>query len=230
MKKINNILWKLLSVLVAILTNTAGVFADDDATEDSSSKTGKFFFCGSDKKNYYVKKCGNYDVGIDWLRTVTTIDGEIKSVFITNSDSFADNLSNFKRYINNAGTTNKTIFSNANVTADANEQLERLCSPYVNGIQNSFECAPCPNAGILDDKPSVTINYNDKSIVANTWKFYTIADCFLQEFSDNTGTFYYTDYSYKNVQHCYYNPNSSEITGTMENIQITTNQNISDEE
>lgn len=75
----------------------------------------------------------------------------------------------------------------------ASDLLTLLCTSDV-------ECAPC-EGGLVD---ATTYEYDSFSILANTWKFYTIADCYKEDFSDTTGSFNYVDYENKTIQ-CKYN-------------------------
>ena len=222
MRKIKNILWKLLGFVVAILTNTHS-FANaplrrplvTPAREQETVKTKRYYFCGANKKNQYVKRCGGSEVGINWLRSATNIDGDIVSItFSTSTKNSSETIENFKKYINSANNnTNITLtFSDVSESLNANDQLTTLCSPYnEDGTKKEIECATCPGAGILEEASYVDINYNENTVMPYTWKFYTIAHCFLNEYTDTEGTFYYQDTLTGEHEKCYYSPDTDDI-------------------
>ncbi|MBR5904734.1 MAG: hypothetical protein IKZ49_04365 [Alphaproteobacteria bacterium] len=218
MTKINNILWKLLGVIVAFLSNATGSsFADTD-----SIRTRRVSLCGKgDKSNYYIKSCNGKDVGINWLRSATTSNGVKTNVFsIDENNSLSVNTKNFRKYI--AAANKDELVNIQETTLDPRIQLKEICSPYQEGAQISIVCEACPNGGFIDAQekasPSVELNYNDNS-VAGKWVFYTIADCYLQEYSDATGVYHYIDTVNSGKEKCYYKPDAE---GYFE--QISTSQ------
>jgi len=222
MTKINNLLWKLLSVVIAFLSNATNCFADDEEI-----RIKHHGLCGNGNyKNYYVKSCNGKEVGINWLRNATTTNGEKTTVFLNETDqsAHAQNVENFRKYIRAASTETKTISINEEIL-NAEYQLKELCSPYADGnVKIPIVCEPCPNAGVTDgESPSVNLNYNDNSVIGN-WKFYTIADCFFREFTDEKGIYYFINEN-KEKTNCYYNPGTTGYYEKLSNSQNTSDEN-----
>ncbi len=96
----------------------------------------------------------------------------------------------------------------------AGDLLTLLCADTTNVV-----CATCPDNGVVDDS---LYQYDQYSIYANTWKIYTIADCYKYEFSNTSGTYsYYESETSQEPYKFYYNLSNGHTTGSPLHIPTT---------
>lgn len=128
--------------------------------------------------------------------------------------------------------------------------LKNICHP---ALTSAIKCEKCPNGATVPES-SVDLDENNLSF-ANSWRFHTIADCYMTEFKDSTGTYIYLpantpdderaieQITATNSEHCYYTPTTtseslngdeigtvvpgtiSSVKGTDANVQSITPKN-----
>ncbi len=240
MKHIHNVFFQLF--FVAIVFSCCGVYADDfsftiiggkpviswlgDTTYSnySNSTSGtKQQIC---PENQYVYGCGNYRIGFNWLKSATLTDPNPNaqpSTHTTKNYYISDDPMVLFKQMRNFfhGDAPSIKYNNNGNLADAplNDYrkdreviLQNLCNPLTSAT--AITCATCPN-GAKVHATTVQINDQDKKVVQNSWDFYTIADCYMDEFKDSTGTYVYVDdINNNNTRYeCYYtNTNPNAIT------------------
>jgi len=229
MNKFGNILWKIFTSLVVFSCRTP-----NDANADEYAQTHTLCRAG-----YYVSKCGDYNVGTNWLKgypesenavaisaameasaTVVTSRAGIRNSLISgivNSPNYYDysginNLKNLRYFFSNNG--DDIIYTTASGTRQIvqydtyksmrNNLLVATCNP----VDVQITCSQCPGIGTVPAS-TVDITYDSGLLVSGSWNFHTIADCYMQEFSDSTGIYEYVDNN-NNTQNCYY---ANDVSG-----------------
>jgi hypothetical protein len=89
-----------------------------------------------------------------------------------------------------------------------NGLLASICNP----AETEITCQKCPEDADVDESV-VGLDENDTP-VEDSWIFHTISDCYMNEFSDSTGTFEFVDPESETpnvAQNCYYN---IEVSGS----------------
>ena len=197
------------------------------ATTFSSEPTGTTVtIC---PEGQYVYKCGNYRVGFNWLKSATFPTQDNNNNNNNNNSVSIDTVTTNNYYIN--GTTlelfeqmrkffnqasNDTIEDINSLQVQATEYrqdreliLNSLCHPST----SSISCASCPNSATVE-ATTVELDGNNQTI-ERSWNFHTIADCYMEEFTDSTGTYNYVQPSTNNDSaKCYYtntNPDALSI-------------------
>jgi len=105
-------------------------------------------------------------------------------------------------YTTSSGTLQIVSYSEYKNVRDS--LLSAICNP----IQHQIVCSKCPGVASVPAS-TVDITYDSGLLVPGSWKFHTIADCYMQEFQDSTGIFEYVDDD-NTPQNCYY---SNEVAG-----------------
>lgn len=213
MSKTGNFLWKLFCALVVFFYHKP-----DDAHADTTTMKLCSF------PNQYVVSCKNYKVGFEWLKG-GTIDGAtirekaINTLTVPNYANSNFNLFSSKQKIDalkyffaQAGGNPESLqlpenYSMDNAADVAFNLLSLLCSE-----PSDVVCATC-DGGFVEDS---LYQYDETGIMANTWKFYTIADCYKFDFANQTGTFNYVDLTSNNPIKFYYKPDvaAAQLVGT----------------
>ena len=225
MNKLSNILWRFFTSMVVFSCRTP---ADANAEEYAQTHT----LC---RAGYYVSKCGEYNVGTNWLRgypasenavlvnasiqqsaqVAVSARAGIRNTLISgivNSPNYYDysginNLQNLRYFFGNddeqaivyttsSGTRQVATYSAYSDTR--NKLLTAMCNP----VSVQIVCSQCPGIATVPAS-TVDITYDSGLLVSNSWKFHTIADCFMQEFQDSTGIYEYVDDANR-TQNCYY--------------------------
>lgn len=171
----------------------------NDITEPSEQPSS-FTLCPSGQ---YVSKCGNYRVGFNWLKKSTfptpNAEGNETTVISTNNYYVDEQTDLFKQMqIFFGGDTESILAKNGdnpisnvppeNYIADRELILNYLCNP----VNSTVTCTACPNGADVDES-SVKLFGENNQIVSGSWEFHTFADCYMQEFEDSTGSFYYVE-------------------------------------
>lgn len=181
---------------------------------------------------YYVSKCGSYEIGTNWLKGMNIISD---STTITTNDYYSYdvpsandiNIANLRKffaaiepitYYEKAAGNNGTRVNPGDTTGyktDRDTILKHFCINETGTLLNT-ECERCPNNADVAGS-TVTLVPTADAIVPISWNIHTIADCYMREFSDDTGTYVYIP---ENIvasdtevsSNCYY---STEVPGSM---------------
>ncbi len=179
-------------------------------------------------RGQYVYKCGNYRVGFNWLKgagfpELQTISSGSTNGYTTTKNYYVGDttLELFEQMRNFFNGTNAVLFvngdsvSSVSPVADRELILNYLCHPATSTIT----CALCPNNANV---PATTVELDDDNkTIEGTWDFYTFADCYMDEFEDSTGSFYYTAESGSNAKaKCYYTNTDPNALNTLNGDEI----------
>ena len=199
------------------------------------------------QSGYYLAKCGSYVLGTNWLKgmqkivpasegdptTVKVVTPDYYSYNTTDADSVhMTNLRNFfgkNEYIEyTAKTTNtmgNTIYLPGKIATPAeyvqyrNQILSTFCTDD-QGRLYGISCEKCPNNARVAKSTVKEDSYATQKILWDTWNVHTIADCYMREFSDNTGAYVYVpDAAIKEAKNgsvCYY---SASVDGSSLNYR-----------
>jgi hypothetical protein len=108
--------------------------------------------------------------------------------------------------------------------SDREAILNNLCHPS----NSVITCAPCPNDATVQE--SVVGLDDDNLTVRGTWQFFTIADCYMQEFEDSTGSYFYvpdevqdpSNLTIENGEKCFYTNTNPDALSTLNGDAIGT--------
>jgi len=162
---------------------------------------------------YYLSSCNHVQIGTNWLKGISgTI--ETPDYYSYESPDF-DNMTNLRKFFAGIEQISYTAEdSGKTVTVDPtgdsgyvkhrNTILNTFCTNG-NGELKNIECKKCPNGANVSES-TVNIGKYPQKILNNSWKIHTIADCYMDEFSDHTGTYVYVrnDDVGATGQRCYY--------------------------
>lgn len=241
-----------------------------EKTQDSTSETRiTYKLCPAGQ---YVSQCGNYRVGFYWLKTAKLSYQNTEAIPPDDGDRYTidtrdyyvgeNNLELFEQmrgFFSSTGDT--TIFyrdpdsgiqpiSYATFVEERELILKNICHP---ALTSAIKCEKCPNDANIPES-SVDLD-EDNLTFAGSWHFHTIADCYMTEFKDSTGTYIYLpantpddehaieQITPENSEHCYYTPTTtseslngdeigtvvpgtiSSVKGTDANVQSITPKN-----
>lgn len=228
MNKISNFLWKIFTTFV-VFNNASDANAEGYTQTHTLCRTGYYVSkCGTHNVGtYWLKGYQKSNLTTSMLtalvqsaQTVSTRAGTIQTrtvaTGVVNSTDYydysgTDNIKNLRKFFAGTEPIVYTNFSGMRALAqpatyleDRNGLLAAICDP----TQVQVGCTKCPGVAKIPES-TVDMTYDSASIIASSWKFHTIADCYMQEFADSTGIFEYVDDN-NTPQTCYYN---SEITG-----------------
>lgn len=206
MSKTGDFLWKLFCALVVFFYHRV-----DNANADTT-ETVKL----CPLPNQYVVSCSGYKVGFEWLKGgkisgKDATSNEVKTLEIPEylkKDSLAktpneDKIEALRYFFAQAGKNPQLKECQPSSTVKGSICKEDGDRTKVNGgttvafdllsilcsDPSDVVCATC-DGGFVDDS---LYQYDETGIVANTWKFYTIADCYITDFTDQTGTYNYIE-------------------------------------
>lgn len=185
----------------------------------------------------YVSQCGNYRVGFYWLKTAKLpYKNSTETETPNGTEDYEHMMIETRNYY--VGETNVELFdqmriffsgigdismfykdtdgviqpiSYATFVNDRELILKNVCHP---NLLASIKCEKCPNNATVEES-SVELD-EDNLAVAGSWRFHTIADCYVTEFKDSTGTYLYipddtpnisdaiAGINKENSEHCYY--------------------------
>lgn len=238
MNKLNNFLLKLFAITVALTCNMGGVAFAEEGSENPTDKNWGLYSKGNTgteqifcQTGQYVYSCGAYNVGYNWLNsvTLTTPNGTIRetSDYNIGEDAF-DKMEQMRAFFNkdrvvkyksSSGTVNTTNSSEEKVQLDRDFILGLVCNPLDPTV--TIRCAPCPDGGTVKAssvKVGNDINQSETSLllIHDSWNFHTIADCYVTEFEDAFGSFIYTSPVVADTdvsgEECYYTNTSAAAT------------------
>lgn len=214
MSKFNNFSHKLFGIVMVSFCCTSfnRAFAEDPAPSYSLQTLS---LCS---EGYYLSRCEGKIVGTNWLKGIrgTTLD----YYSYGSSDSDTTNISNLRKFFTG-------LEKISYIPKDSNQATTANPSDYVrhrNSILNTFctnngeladiECKKCPNNAKVPAS-SVKTNISDNKVNESSWRVYTIADCYMEEFSDHTGTYIYAqntiDTGNNFAKKCYF---STDVKGS----------------
>lgn len=188
-------------------------------------------------RGQYVAACGNYNVGFNWLKSSTLPDPnqssgsriqykETRNYYI--SDDALDLFQQMRIFF---GHENSSIGyldgTNILYTADFQDDRETILNNLCHPSNSTVKCLSCPNnADVVES--SVQLDSNNLTI-SGSWDFYTFADCYMQEFEDTTGTYFYVPDSVSfsgavldNAEICYYTNTNPEAISVLNGDEIGT--------
>ncbi len=233
MNKLGNFLWKLFSITMVLSWNAKGVAvaADEDTNwgvYSHGSKGKTMTICPAGE---YVYSCGSYKVGYNWLRSITLTAPNSTERTINNYDIGDDTyakMTQLHAFFNRAETIKykdisdpdkiQTISSSDNIVmADKEFILGLVCNPLNN---TKITCVACPDGGTVEETnvkvgKDAAYEETDLLLIRNSWNFHTIADCYVTEFTDASGSFVYASPTVstnnEKGEACYYvNTNSND--------------------
>ena len=177
------------------------------------------FICGPNSTGYYVAACNNYRVGFNWLKSAKVPDLEQSSpdsyqiVYHTTGDYYGNDddmitlLKKMRIFFGHYQDLSLINTPENTLSKDRESILNNICNP--NDSNTEIYCAKCPNDAKIP-LSSVKLDSNH-SVISGSWKFYTIADCYMDTFEDSTGTYFYVPDSMNldevnagQAQKCYY--------------------------
>lgn len=200
---------KFSRILIKIFCVTSVILYSHDSF--SAVQTGNILTLKLCNPGYYVSKCGDYFLGTNWLKGYKLSNG-------TTSDwnyydySGINNLKNLRLFFHGNediiytkqtpedGIGGRDSVAFAEYSQKRDELLLLLCDPS----EVEILCAKCPSDGKVSRS---TVNKRLNTTVINDmysdWKIYTVADCYMDTFSDSTGTYVY-DSADSTPAHCTY--------------------------
>lgn len=196
----------------------------------------------------YVSACGNYLVGFNWLRPASvpnpnhndTEDSEsentqttqdipyktTKNYYISNEitdlyqqmRTFFDKDATIIQYLNDETITNTADFAD-----DREAILNNLCHPK----NSNISCSPCPNNANV---PPSTVKLDSNNLtIQYSWDFHTFADCYMTEFEDSTGSYFYVpdnrnidSINEQDAEKCYYQNTTANAVDILGGTSIGT--------
>ncbi len=167
------------------------------------------------EEGYYLSSCNQVNVGTNWLKGIknnastsdyysygTSVSDPIHMInlrkFFAGVESITYTDTNGQSqtvYPSGYSETRNTILRTFCVADNANPTTE-----------TNIKCKKCPNNAKI---PASTVTFLFGTL--NSSKIHTIADCYMDEFSDHTGTYIYTPASaaagHDAATKCYYSDN-----------------------
>lgn len=181
----------------------------------------------------YVYKCGNYRVGFNWLRGIHNDKISTENYYISDDpsellqqmrDFFAAKDNSSIRYCDDGQDSCNEIKSVSEYKNDRNTILINVCDPF--SSDTAVTCAYCPDSAKIDASTVTVITNTDDTPerkmtqTTSDWKFYTIADCYTDTFTDSTGTYKYT-YNSPTAEKCFYNNTNINAFNTLQGDSIS---------
>ena len=173
----------------------------------------------------YLEKCGTNKIGFNWLKSICFNNDTTNctrnyygAASILNSGlykkmrevfSSTDDISITYKDSDN----NQNIASHEEVVTDRENILTYFCEPSPDRVT----CKACPNNAKVDSSVVYVLNVAStisNNVIVDSWNIHTIADCYMDEFEDSTGTYVYQDGISTDAERCYYGGFSKEWQGT----------------
>ena len=183
------------------------------------------FICA---KGTYVDKCGNDEIGFNWLRPLY-IDGVATRNYYEAANTQSKRYEKMREVFSNTNPQIGVTFKESNqistasyeqVRDDRNKILNYFCSDL-----DAIRCKSCPNnAKVEASTVSVTTVSTDvtNNTIVSGWNIRTFADCYLDEFEDTTGTYVYQNGT-DNAEKCYFGETGSSRIYQGANVTERTN-------
>ncbi len=178
-------------------------------------------------QGYYLARCGAaISLGTNWLKgmnitssgvPVTTTDyysynsPASDMVHITNLRKFFGATERFTYTQKTSQGYSSKIAQPSDYKRDKDLMLSYICTDSTGGLAG-IECEKCPGEASVAAS-TVNQDMTTNKLVWTSWKVHTIADCYMDEFSDDTGTYIYLpeNIETENPAPCYY---STNVAGT----------------
>lgn len=199
---------------------TSEYFISKEDTNGRQTRT--LTLCNSGE---YLSSCGASIVGTNWLKGMTK-PGNVRTPDYYSYNALAEdtiNMENLRKFFNHTETINYTkrtasssasggyVYTDSSVLPGAytkylNQILSNFCTDAKGNITN-IQCERCPNNASIAKSTVIEDTYETGKILWDSWDVHTIADCYMREFNDNTGTYIYVA---NNIQdsttgtNCYY--------------------------
>lgn len=208
MDKFGNLLWKIFSTTMVFIFNIGNHSAFAARTSTAANDPAIAEWCTTsqdDKKEetlcesgWYVDSCSNQQLG---TRTLLGFEKNMSNGDTIYTGQYYEyfndtaNKENLRKFF--AGTESihyhGTDITNATYEADRKSILVNFCNK-LNG--NTVTCRRCPGNGSVPASTYTTYKVSGSSgtkrkIDCDKWRIYTIADCYMSDFSDNKGNFKY---------------------------------------
>jgi hypothetical protein len=179
------------------------------------------------KSGYYLSSCGLSTIGTNWLKGLKK-PGNVQTpnyYSYNTQESDTINMENLKKMFAHKETLTYTsrTSSNSNYVYATATALPSEYTPYLHQLLSNFctndegkisdsdiACLPCPNNAYVERSTVEEDVYDTGKILWDSWNVHTIADCYMNEFSDENGTYVYVgDTSQPNSSktNCYYTKN-----------------------
>lgn len=195
------------------------------SSEVNSGYTRTIQLCPSGQ---YLAGCGIANLGTNWLKGMTKPGGiktpDYYSYDTESSDTIhMENLGKFFAHTQpityRARTSSSNTYTYSDITVQAatyKPHLYQILSNFCTDDQGYISddvthCEKCPNNAYVKRSTVKEDTYDTGKILWDSWDVHTIADCYMNEFSDENGTYVYVA---ENVQdsttgvNCYYTKNT----------------------
>lgn len=121
-----------------------------------------------------------------------------ENVNMQNLRKFFDAKQPIEYVAKNTTSTNNvssTTYSSASVAPEEyaeykNYLLSNFCTDTRGNI-SGITCEKCPNDAYVEESTVKRDTYGNGKILFDTWNIHTIADCYMREFTDSTGSYIY---------------------------------------
>ena len=239
MNNFGNFLWKLFSATMVFFCHVGvdNAFAEDEEVVTSyvdgdSKMTSKYFISTSEleeanrlakteqlcKSGEYLYSCGPTVIGTNWLKGMQKTGSLATPNYFSYNTQSSDtiNMENLKKFFAHTEAlqyTSETSSSNTVLPSEYKNYLYQILSNYctnTNGKIANINCKPCPNNAYIERSTVQKDAYLTSKILWDSWNVHTIADCYMNEFSDETGNYIYVaNNSSDNTAkiNCYYSRN-----------------------
>lgn len=173
----------------------------------------------------YLASCNKKVIGTNWLKGLKTPE----NYFSYGDSNDTLNMTNLRKFF--SGTETITYMQSTNCVGEnytnceytpkqvgkdtyvptRNEILTKFCTDGDGKLfsdKSFYVCSKCPSNATIAASTVMEDTYATGKIFADTWNIHTIADCYMNEFSDTSGTFIYvpeTNFAGQTVgMPCYY--------------------------
>ncbi len=174
----------------------------------------------------YLSGCGDASFGTNLLKGMKKT-GDIKTPDYYSYDTVAsdtihmENLRKFFAHTEPINFRSQTELSNGNhIFADETvpastyktylyQILSNFCTNK-EGDKGDIHCSKCPNNASVESSTVKEDSYKTTKLLWDSWNVHTIADCYMNEFSDEEGTYIYVADNVQNDTNgtkCYYTKN-----------------------
>lgn len=209
-----------------------------NTSNSDKAKIAQYFSSGSTSSSvkticpqgYYLARCGAaVSLGTNWLKGMSIRSSGIP---VTTADYYSYNTSasdmihitNLRKFFaatepftynakeTTQGGTVKTAQPNV-YKKDKDLMLSYICTDDT-GVLIGAECEKCPGeASVAASTVNQDTSTDTPKLVWTSWNVHTIADCYMTEFSDDTGTYIYLpeNIETEDPAPCYY---STNVAGT----------------
>ena len=185
-----------------------GMYYVDDSVTSSTE-------CGSDDWDTTQNKCTRRTKNYYYItKTADNMSDDDRSALMQQMrDFFTANNNISIPYCAVDSDNNCTVAATSDISTDRNKILETVCNP----TNTMITCAYCPDSANI---PASKVRINAVTRKTSEWKFYTIADCYMDSFTDSTGTFKYVTNTSEQAKKCYYTNTNPEAFSALSGDSI----------